>query len=416
MQLVEQHTISKNDFRFQAIDEASFASKNLYNATNYIIRQEFIFNNHYIPYLEIEKQMKHIGRCSPELAKDHELPSDEYKALPAKVAQQVLRVLDKNWQSFFAAIREWADNPDKFNGKPKLPKYKDKQKGRSLLIYTIQAISKPQLKQGYIKPSGLDICIKTKQTKINQVRIVPHKTHYVVEVIYTAQLQLADVDMSFVAGIDIGLNNLAAVASNKPGFVPFLVNGRPLKSINQFYNKRKAHLMSQLPDPEKGTSKQIDRLTDKRNCKIKHELHVASSYIIERLVSERIGILVIGKNPNWKQEINIGKKNNQNFVSIPHARFVEMLTYKAEMRGIEVYKTEESYTSKCSFLDLEPIEKHETYMGRRITRGLFRSKSGYLINADINGACNIIRKVAPNAFANGVEGAVVRPLKVSFKN
>ncbi|MFQ6039789.1 MAG: RNA-guided endonuclease TnpB family protein, partial [Candidatus Poribacteria bacterium] len=212
--------------------------------------------------------------------------------------------------------------------------------------------------------------------------------------------------------------------SNKPSFVPLLVNGRPLKSINQFYNKRRAQLVSQLPDPKSAggdarsrqTSKRLDRLTDKRNRRIKHELHVASFNIIDHLVKERIGTLVIGKNKNWKQEINIGKKNNQNFVSIPHARFVDMLKYKAELQGIQVYTTEEGYTSKCSFLDLEPIEKHETYVGQRIKRGLFRSKDGILINADINGSCNIIRKVAPNAFADGVEGAVVRPLKVSFKN
>ncbi len=406
MQLVEQHIIDKNDSRFYAIDEASFASKNLYNAANYIIRQEFIFNNHYISYVELAFKMK---------------GTDEYKALPAKVAQQVLIALDKNWQSFFAAIKEWGDNPekiasplrDKFNGRPKLPKYKNKQKGRNLLIYTIQAVSKPQLEVGFIKPSMLDIQIKTKQTSVNQVRIIPRKTHYVVEVVYTTQPHPTDVDTSLVAGIDIGLNNLAAVASNKPGFVPFLVNGRPIKSINQFYNKQKSRLQSQLLK-ETFTSKRIDFLTDKRNRKIKHELHVASRRTIDRLLEEQIGTLVIGKNDGWKQEINIGKRNNQSFVSVPHARFIEMLKYKAELRGIKVVLTEESYTSKCSFLDFETIEKHETYMGQRIERGLFSSKFGRLINADINGACNIIRKVAPNAFSNGVEGVVVHPLKVSL--
>ncbi|HIE26707.1 TPA: transposase, partial [Candidatus Poribacteria bacterium] len=417
MQLVEQHVINQNNPRFQTIDEAAFASKNLYNAANYIIRQEFIKNNRYIPYSRLAKQMK---------------DTDEYSFLPAKVAQQVLRILDKNWQSFFAAIEEWKANPSKFNGRPRLPKYKDKQKGRNLLIYTIQAISKPQLKKGIIKPSGLDIYVKTKQKEVNQVRIVPRKTHYVIEVIYTQQEIQAEVNKNYIAGVDIGLNNLAAVASNKPGFVPLLVNGRPLKSINQFYNKRRAQLVSQLMEgvsgegpacseiefPQKGTSTKpdrsalsstrIQRLTLKRNHRIKHELHVASFNIIDHLVKEQIGTLVIGKNKNWKLKINIGSRNNQNFVSIPHARFVEMLKYKAELQGIQVYTTKEGYTSKCSFLDREPIEKHDVYMGRRIKRGLFRSKEGILINADINGACNIIRKVAPNAFADGVEGAVVR--------
>ena len=421
MQLVEQHIIDKNDSRWSLIDEAAFASKNLYNAANYVVRQEFIKKDRYIPYPELDKRMQN---------------TDEYSSLPAKVSQQVLKVLDKNWKSFFAAIEEWKANKSKFNGRPKLPQYKDKLSGRNLLIYTIQAISKRFLKQSIIKPSGLDIKVSTKQKEINQVRIVPRKTHYVVEVIYThkgrkckkqpttssygalssTQETEAEVNKNYIAGVDIGLNNLAAVASNKPGFVPLLVNGRPLKSINQFYNKRRASLQSQLENPKKETSQRIDRLTDKRNRKIKHELHVASFNIIDHLVKEQIGTLVIGKNKNWKQEINIGSRNNQNFVSIPHARFVDMLKYKAELQGIQVYTTKEGYTSKCSFLDLEPIEKHETYVGQRIKRGLFRSKEGILINADINGACNIIRKVAPNAFADGVEGAVVRPLKVSFKN
>jgi len=179
--------------------------------------------------------------------------------------------------------------------------------------------------------------------------------------------------------------------------------------------------MSQLPDPEKGTSKQIDRLTDKRNRKIKHELHVASRRIIDYLVEERIGRLVIGKNKGWKQEINIGKKNNQNFVSIPHARFVEMLKYKAELQGIEVALTEESYTSQASFLDNDPLPEYNAlnpqtheFSGKRISRGQYRSADGTVINADVNGSGNIIRKVVPNAFADGIEGVVVRPLRFTF--
>jgi len=216
-------------------------------------------------------------------------------------------------------------------------------------------------------------------------------------------------DDNFVAGIDIGLNNLVALTSSKPSFQPLIINGRPLKSINQFYNKRKAELQSQLEGNRK-TSKRITKLSNKRNRKVKHYLHNASRQIIDRLVDEGIGILVIGKNKNWKQEINIGRQNNQNFVSISHAHFANMLSYKAKLAGIKVITTEESYSSKCSFLDLEPIGKHEEYAGKRIKRGLFRANDGTLINADVNGSGNIIRKVVPNAFADGIEDFVVRPL------
>ncbi len=398
MQLVEQHVISKHDPRYAVIDAAAFASKNLYNAANYEIRQAFIFQGVYLTYREMHRRMK-----------SHEA----YTALPAKVAQQVLRVLDKNWQSFFTAIVQWREHPERFLGRPCLPKYKDKQQGRNLLIYTIQAISKPVLRQGFIQPSGLSIRIKTNHQNVNQVRIIPRHGFYVMEVVYNREPVQAAGDPTLYAGIDIGVDNLATLTSNKKGFVPRIVNGRPVKSINQFYNKRKAELDEKLMkmDARRRHSHRILRLTTKRTRYINHYLHTASRRIINLLVEEGIGTLVIGKNDGWKQDVGMGKRNNQQFVAIPHARFIEMVAYKAELVGIQVILTEESYTSKCSFLDNEPIKKHETYAGKRVKRGLFRASDGRLLNADVNGSANIIRKVAPNAFADGVEAVVVRPVR-----
>lgn len=285
---------------------------------------------------------------------------------------------------------------------------KKKESGRYTLVYTIQAISAKLLRIGQVKPSGLGLLIKTKQTDIAQVRFVPKKTHYVVEVVYNVEPESPDLDYTLIAGIDLGLDNLAVVTSNKQGDKPLVVNGKPLKSINQFYNKRKAELQSILGS-DKAQSHRIDRMTDKRNRRIDHYLHTASRRIVDHLVKQRIGMLVIGQNSDWKQGIGIGKRNNQNFVSIPHARFVSMLTYKCELVGISVLTTEESYTSKTSFLDGEEPVKHETYAGQRVKRGLFRSALGRVINADLNGAYQIIKKVAPAAFGQGVEDAVVHP-------
>jgi putative transposase len=396
MQLVEQHVIDKTDARWSSIDAAAFLSKNLYNAANYIVRQAYILNQRYIPYTKLDKLMQR---------------NPDYCALPRKVSQWVLKQVDHDWQSYFAAMAAWEADPDKFQGKPRLPKYKHKTEGRNLLTYTDQAVSKRVLKQkGAIQPSGLAITIKTQQPSFDQVRISPRKTHYVVEVVYTVPVQpSAQVEPGRVAAIDIGLDNLATVTSNQPDFVPFLVNGRPIKSINQYYNKERARLQSQLPR-ERKTSHRLDALTDQRNRRVNAYLHLASRRIIETLVQHLIGTLVIGKNDGWKQEIKLGKRINQNFVQIPHARFMEMLTYKAQRAGIRVVLTEESYTSKCSFLDNEPIEKRAIYAGRRIHRGLFRSSDGRLINADVNGSLNILRKVIPNAFGNGIGGAVVHPV------
>jgi putative transposase len=398
MQLVEQHIIRKNDARYQAIDQAAFASKNLYNAANYEIRQAFIHQSVYLSYEEMHQRMK-----------SHEA----YQALPRKVSQQVLRLLDKNWKSFFAACKAYQKHPEKFLGRPKLPKYKDKQQGRNILVYTIQAISKPALRQGKVIPSGLPIVVETRCAQVDQVRIVPKQGFYVVEVIYEQPETQADVDPSLYAGIDIGIDNLATLTSNKEGFTPRIVNGRPLKSINQYYNKRKADLQSILRDTR--FTARMERITNKRTRRIDHYLHTASRRIIDLLVADQIGTLVIGKNPNWKQEVNIGKRTNQQFVCIPHARFIDMLTYKAQLVGIAVIVTEESYTSKCSFLDREPIGKHEVYAGRRVKRGLFRASTGHYINADVNGSYNILRKVAPDAFGQGSRGCVVHPVRLAVQ-
>ena len=388
MQLVEQHVIERTDSRFAVIDAAAFASKNLYNAALYLVRQTFIFEHRYLNYHEVQKRMQ-----------SHEA----YKALPAKVSQQVLMQLHHDWESFFKARAAYEADSSTFLGHPKLPKYKHKAEGRNILVYTIQAISKRGLKRGLVEPSMLPIKIKTQQKDINQVRIVPKKGFYMMEVVYKKEVRQTAVDQRLYAGIDIGMNNLVALASNKPGFQSVVVNGRPVKSVNQFYNKRKAELQKQLGHT--GTTKRMERMTNKRNRRIDHYLHTASKRIIDLLVKEGIGVLCIGKNDAWKQNSEMGKRINQNFVQIPHARFIAMLAYKAELVGIRVEITEESYTSKASLLDLDPLpvrknsdDTKHTFSGKRVKRGLYRASNGRYIHADINGAGNIIRKVAPDTF------------------
>ncbi len=416
MQLVEQHCIDRHDPRYSVIDEAAFKSKNLYNAALYQIRQAFIHEGKYLNYNEIDRRMQ-----------SHEA----YKALPAKVSQQILMLLDKNWTAFFEARKAYEEDPSTFTGRPHLPKYKHKLEGRNILVYTIQAISrgKKGLKRGIIKPSQLPITVKTKQdpATIDQVRIVPRNGYYMVEVIYTKEPVQAKVDLSFCAGIDLGVTNLAAIASNREGFIPRLVNGRPVKAWNQWYNKRVKQLKKQLPKADRErVTKQMERITTTRNRRIDHYLHTASKRIIDFLVKEGVGMIIIGKNPLWKQETGMGKRNNQNFVQIPHARFIDMLTYKAALVGIHVEVREESYTSQASFLDLDPIpnyklndEEEHTFSGKRIGKRnrLYRTKDGRKICADVNGAYNILRKSRPDAFADagakGIAAYVVQPVRLA---
>jgi putative transposase len=406
MKLVERHIIKSNHRFYSEIDRLCFASKNLYNYANYLIRQSFIFEKTYLNYNTIQKTVQ---------------GTEPYRALPAKVSQQILMILDKNWKSFQAAHQSYYQHPEKFLGKPKLPKYKHKEKGRNVVIYTTQALSKPFLKKGIIHPSKTEIYLKTKLEieQIKQVRLVPKLNHYVIEVIYETQIQQQQLNHEAIASIDIGLDNLATLTFNQAGLSPILVNGRPLKSINQYYNKTRSYYQSLLP--ENTSSHRLRKLANQRDFKINDYLHKASRLVINTLMSYQIGTLVIGQNQHWKQQIHLGKKNNQNFVQIPHAKFIEMLTYKAELVGIKVIVTEESYTSKASFLDGDPIPVYEEgkkgnnpiFQGKRVKRGLYRTQSGNLIQADVNGSLNIMRKAVPNAFCYGIEGVVVHPVRVT---
>ena len=391
--LVEQHVIKASDPRFEEIDAAAFAAKNLYNLGNYTLRQSWLSGDGYIPYTQLYHLLKE---------------TEAYCALPRKVSQLVLKQLDQNWRSFFAALRTWREHPDRFLGRPRPPGYKHKQKGRFLLTYNQQAISRRWLRKGFVKPSQLEVFIRTQQTDIKQVRIVPRRDHYVVEIVYSRAPEEHDLEEDLIAGVDLGVDNLITLTSNQPGFTPVVVNGRGLKSINQYYNKRRAERQAQV-----GTrsTRRLRQLTEKRNRRIKHLLHIASRRVIDHLVMRRIGTLVIGYNPNWKQRVRLGRVNNQKFVSIPHAMLLEMLTYKAELAGIRVVLQEESYTSRCSFLDGEFPQKRDAYAGKRIKRGLFRTADGKRINADVNAAYNIITKAFPKAI-EGIEGVVVHPVRV----
>jgi len=292
-------------------------------------------------------------------------------------------------------------------------------------MYTLQALKGGQSKkgvQGFIKPSGLPITINTQQQAINQVRIIPRSGYYVVEVVYSKEPVQAHVDPSFCVAIDLGVTNLAAITSNRVGFVPRLVNGRKLKSINQWYNKRMKELKLCLPKDERDcVTKQMERIITHRNRQVNHYLHAASRTIIDFLVEQGVGTIIVGKNPLWKQEVGMGRRNNQTFVQIPHAHFIDMLTYKASLVGIQVEVQEESYTSKASFLDLDPIPTYKpddetkyAFSGRRVKRGLYRASDKRFLNADINGAYNILRKSRPDAFAKGVAAYVVQPLRLTI--
>ncbi len=378
MQLVERHII--NDSRFTDI---CVKAKNLYNQSLYYWRQSMFKNIQYFTEYELTGIFAEFNEPS-------------YKELPAQTSQQIIKLLFKNIKSWQRSRKEYIKNPSKFLGRPKLPKYK---KETSICIFTNQQI---RVKDGVVtfpKTTNLPP-IKTKQDNICQVRIIPKLNHCIIEVVYEVVETVQKEYNGNWMGIDLGLNNLTACTTNESGFI---INGKPLKSINQGFNKTRGKLQPRLPllperfktktgnRVQRGTSKKITALTEKRNRRISDFMHKSSRIIVNEAIKNNVTKIVIGNNKNWKQGIDIGTKNNTSFCSIPHETLIEKIKYKAQLVGIETVLTQEAYTSKCSAIDLEPIMKHETYVGKRKKRGLFVSKEGRLVNADSNGSLNIAR-------------------------
>ncbi|BAY21711.1 transposase [Calothrix sp. NIES-2100] len=394
MQLVEKHIINKQHKFWQECDYLALQSKHLYNAANYVQRQYFFETKKYYNSIDIYNRTKNLAA---------------YRYLPTKVSKQIVRRISETWKGWLAALTDWSKHPDKYLGQPKMPRYKHKELGRNVVIYPLDAISKPALIKGVVKLSQSHIQIPTQAKNIDQVRIVPKLNHYVIEVVYTVDERVKSTG-KYSAGVDLGLNNLMAITSNHPGIKPLLINGSPLKSINQFFNKRVAKAQSI------NAMAQVKELWDKRDRRIDNYLHTSTRRVIDWCQLNDIGQLIIGKNSGWKQYINIGKKNNQEFTKIPHAKLISLLTYKAKLTGMTIVLTEESYTSKASALDGDelPVYNRKTnnkpvFSGQRIQRGLYKTSTGKFINADTNGSLNIARKVIPN-FMDGIEGLPFIPV------
>jgi len=411
--LAERHIIDLTHPNFGECDELAFKSKNIYNLSVYKIRQGF-FVEDYKPLDNLFHEMK-VEDC--------------FKELPMKVATATTIQVQKNFKGFFKAIKDFSKNPSKYKGKPKLPSYLDKEDGRFLVSYNYQAISKKIFQKSHkIKLSGTNIEFYTKLEDFDSiacVRIVPRLNHYVIEVVYSVEDAKQVRDNHRYAAIDLGVSNLATITSNTKEPKPIIINGKPLKSINQFYNKKLASLKSILETRnKKKTSKNLRKLTNTRNRKVDDYIHKASKEVVKQLVISNISKLVIGQNVQWKTDSDMSKKNNQNFVQIPHSRFIAMLSYKCERVGIRVIIQEESYTSKASFLNLDNIptygvdnQEPKEFSGYRQHRGLYKIKgSSVSLNADVNGSYNILRKAIPNAFADGIEGIVVYPAIIKIAN
>lgn len=408
IQQVEKHIIKKSHPQYSMFCEYTHLAKNLYNHANFLVRNEFVKTGKWLRNYELDKILR----------KDVKYP-DYKNMMAAQSSQQTLQLLDNNWKSFFKSIKDWSKNKDKYTGKPKLPKYKPKD-GRMVFILTNQQV---RLKEDllYFPKSFKGLTVKPRCVhldnfnKINQVRIVPTNQVFCVEVVYSISIDDALLpDNNRYMSIDLGLDNLATVVTNT-GLHPVIVNGKGLKSNNQYYNKKHAHYQKVAKQMNnKFYTNRLYRLTQKRNFKIEDSLHKISKFIVTSALSNDIHTIVIGNNKDWKRDVSLGKRVNQSFVNIPHQRLIEKIIYKAKNVGINVILTEESYTSGTSFLDEEAPKKEFYDKKRRKHRGLFISNQGIKINADVNAAYQIMKKVFPNVFTDGIEGAVLHPVRVDI--
>lgn len=386
VQRVEQIIIKKDHPKFKVIDEMCFHSKNLYNEANYTIRQNFIENGEVIPYKKMNFDFK-----------THE----NYKLCMSQPANCVLRVLDKNWKSYFVAIKDWKVHPEKYLGMPKLPKYLPKDGRFNWMIPNNTCYYEQEKGEIYFQIRKLQGYTWKSRClgRLIQVRFVPRGTCYVMEVVYEIEVPNTLEESHRIAAIDIGVDNLITM-SNNIGQKPIIVNGKILKSINQQYNKEKAKLQSELMKRNgQHWSKKLELMNNKRHQRIKNYIHNATAFVIKWCIENDIDTLVVGKNDTWKQE----KKHMQNFTYIPYEMVLSQLQYKCENTGIKYIETNEAYTSGTSYLDDEMPVKENYNKDRRIQRGLFQAKD-MLINADVNGSLQIMRKVFPDSYTGyGIE-------------
>lgn len=445
---MKKKSVSRNNYQYKylsaefviqdtdlKLDAISHQANNLYNAALYQLRQQWIKHHKWRNYAWLDALFKAKYQCHENML---------YGAFPYRQsAQQTLKEVATVWYAWSKALKAYRKNPHKFSGKPKMPGYLPK--GKRHIFYVTSQNAKVKDNYLIIQPRNHSLDLKIKLYNdiktVKRVALKPlSKGNFKMIIQYATDQQIHyKPDNQRYLGIDPGLDNAFTCASNDPNVRPLIINGRGIKSVNRYYNKQIAKLSQyhalnqqcyQLKPTKQGTkkiyyySKQQQALTDWRNAKVRQFCHYASKRIIDYALNNGLNTIIIGKNKGQKRSINLGKRTNQNFVGIPHTVMIQMIKYKANLQGITVIQTNESYTSQTSFLDGEkPCKqngnfarraKHLSPAKRRLKRGLFRSNQGMLINADVNGALQIIRKVFPKVtFANGIAGVVLRPVKVT---
>ena len=380
--------LSKEEYL--SLRELSHTAKNLYNQAVYNIRQYYFQENKYLNYQKNNSLLK---------------SSENYKTLNSNISQQILKEVDGSFKSFFGLLKK--KNKGMYNAKVKLPSYLPKNSFTTLVIGFVR-LNEDTFVIPYsnsFKKNHKKISIKIPpillDKKIKEIRIIPKFNARFFEVQYTYEVEKEqrNLDKNHALAIDFGINNLATCVTNKGR--SFIIDGKKLKSINQWFNKENARLQS-IKDKQKYGKKPTLRqkyLYSSRNNKVNDYMSKTARKIINYCLENNIGTLVCGYNETFQRNSNIGKANNQTFVNIPFGKLREKLEYLCKLYSLRFVEQEESYTSKSSFFDMDilpkfEVDKSQTYSfsGKRTKRGLYQTSKGYIFNADVNGALNILRK------------------------
>ena len=421
-----------NEYRhkilFSYCNEQSLLACNLYNASLFRIRQIFtgwdkpnrsdnenqvfgevaLLESAYpsikvkrvISYTHLEKLMRVTAN------------PDFFAGLPMQTAQAIVKAACQDFKNWLTSLKDFKAFPEKYLGKPKMPHYK-KSGGMATFTITNQdaviydsgkpdgssALKLPKIKE------RLDIGIIPKDSRLAECKVTPHYGRFIISITLESDTVINDSGMPNIAAIDFGSDNIAAIVSTD--LSSRLYKGNAILSRNQFFAKCRASLVSKATQGKKHycpRTRRLDNLSFHHDAFNKDQCHKISKSIINYCIKHRVGTLILGVNKNMKQNINIGKRNNQLFYGMPLSMLRQMIQYKAAAAGIDVCLQEESYTSKADFTAMDHIPVYGkdddvcTFSGKRIKRGLYRCHDGRIINADLNGAANILRKAVPDTF------------------
>ena len=398
---VEQHIINTSNKYYGMLDEYAIASKNMYNKALYVQRAYYFKYHKFISYVDLWNEVK---------------STDEAKKLPlANMCQTICRQVTNDCFTFKKTEKAFLNNPDHFSNKVKLPNYKRKNKRNIIELYAPNVKIKNEYLEFPMSFNGFRLYIKNRINEVEEVRITKKNRDYIVDIVYMITIKEENYNLESGAAIDLGVDNFATIvitSSEKP-VQPKIINGKGLKSYNKRFNSKINHYKTEAKiKNKKSYTRRINKLYECRRNFMKNFMHQASRKTIDWCLENKVKYLVIGYNHGWKNKCKMSKGNYFNFMMIPYEKYVRMVSYKARAVGIKVILHEEAYTSGTSFLDNELPTPENYDKSRRVRRGLFISNRGIKINADVNGAYQILRKVFPKVtYDNGIVSCCIQPVK-----